>query len=349
MNYLVFDVVSLAHFLGILYSWTTTVYGFNLLNCISLAQFTILNYRLNFQNKKVFYLSNGLRRMFQPFFGGNKIHITQNVGKNLYFYDINSLYPYLMLRGLPNDYSPITTKEDLNFFFGFIGVTLLKKPKNKFFTDFFRGIMFSEEVKMLIKMGHLFKFHYFIKFKQEKLFCTYVKHFYHIKRYTKSDLLKYLSKVCLNSLYGKFATQISRINSLQISMAVNSYARVEMLQYKQKYFIYADTDSIIYEQLLSRLFVGPDIGLMKLVDFIDEGYFLPNYYMYTSKKKIVIKARGIIKKVMPKLRGLYFDFKLLYFKKRQYTVYLTETLFKFNYTPNNAIFYDKVQTTHGSD
>jgi len=254
-----------------------------------------------------------------------------------------------MLKRLPNKYYYIKKSYNINVFFGFVCVTLIKKPENKFFCDFTKAIIFSEEIKMLIKLGHVFKFHYFIKFSSDKLFKKYVDHFYHLKQFTKSDLLKYFSKICLNSLYGKFATQISKKNSLQLSVAINSYSRIEMSQYKNKeYFIYTDTDSIIYTKNLDQKYIGPEIGMMKLVAKIDSGYFIPNYYIYKSGKQVIIKAKGIIKRIMPKLTELNFDFKLLYFKKEKYSIYLKETLFKYRYVLNNS-FYKKKNFYVGND
>lgn len=140
----------------------------------------------------------------------------------------------------------------------------------------------------------------------------------------------------MNSLYGKFASKVSRYNALQLSMAISSYARAEMSLYKLKYFIYTDTDSIIYTEKLSDKFLGRDIGLMKLVSRIDFGYFLPNYYTYTRGRYRVMKAKVMIKRVLPTLKDLVFTFKLLYFKRRKYSIYLQETIFKYNYPTKNV-------------
>jgi len=257
-----------------------------------------------------------LRQMLQPYFTGNKILITKNIAKKLFFYDVNSMYPFMMLKNLPNNYLGIKSKEKLNTFFGFAGVVILKQPKNTFYCNFKKGILFSEEIKMLIKNGYKFKFYYFIRFKAEKLFNEYIQHFYLLKKFSKLKFWTYFSKICLNSLYGKFATKISKKNALQLSMAINSYSRVEMIQYRQKYFIYSDTDSIIYDQYLKKKYIGKDIGMMKLVDIIEHGYFIPNYYTYLTKSSRIIKAKGMIKKVNPILKGLIFNFKLAYFKKK---------------------------------
>jgi DNA polymerase family B len=316
---------------------------------ISLPHYVYTVYLTRFRVKTLYFLSNNLRRVFQPFFTGSKIQITQNIGKNLYFYDVNSMYPYMMLRPLPNKYCNTKKNCNLNTFFGFVFATLIKKPKNKFFTDFKTGIIFSEELKALLILGHSFQYHQFIRFNREYLFTSFVDHFYLIKCFTKSIFLKHISKLFLNSLYGKFSTRASANNALHISIAINSYSRVEMLQYKQKYFIYADTDSIIYKTELANLYIGNNIGLFKLVNKIDKGYFLPNYYMYNSDKKIIIKARGMIKKIFPIFKGFLYNFKLSYFKKRKYTIYLKETFFRFVYSPDNIVYNLKKKNKSGKD
>lgn len=173
-----FDLVGLMYFLEYIQNWSTTVYGVNIIQCISVAHFSYKNYRANFMHKVVYFLARSLRYVLQPHYTGAKIQIGQNIGENLYFYDVNSMYPYFMLNPLPNQYRGSAKKCNLNTFFGFICVTLVKKPKNEFFCNFKHAIVFSEEIKLLIKLGHKFIFHYFLKFVPAKLFTKYVNHFY---------------------------------------------------------------------------------------------------------------------------------------------------------------------------
>jgi|GEM_PF-2769327 len=194
---------------------------------------------------------------------------------------------------------------------------------------------------MLLLRGFEFKIDVYLKFTRVRMFNKYVTHFYHLRRYTGLSVMRNFYKLCLNSLYGKFSTKISRSNSLQISMAVNSYSRVEMAQYRGSYFIYTDTDSIVYPIPLISDLIGPEIGMMKRVAKIDWGLFIPNYYMYSSGKRTVIKAKGMIKRVAPKLSGLFYDFKLSYFKKQNYKIVVTETVFRYRYYLNNTKFYEK--------
>jgi hypothetical protein len=106
-----------------------------------------------------------------------------------------------------------------------------------------------------------------------------------------------------------------------------------MLHYRLKNFLYCDTDSIIYFTSLRKKYIGKDIGLLKLVDKIDYGYFLSSYYYYKSGTRYIIKARGFIKKVSPILDSNTYKFKLFINRKRiiKPDLWIKELIFNFNY------------------
>jgi len=191
---------------------------------------------------------------------GGKTHITKNFGRKLFFYDVNSMYPYMMLRYLPNRHRQSFFRASLDTFFGFVYVVLVYKPLNSFHCELKEGIMFSEEIKMLIKLGFVFKLKYFIEYQRARLFTRFVGHFYTMRLQPLTPLHKMFPKICMNTLYGKLGATQSMYNSLQLAMAISSYARVEMMCYKQKFFIYADTDSIVYEHKISKRYIGKKIG-----------------------------------------------------------------------------------------
>jgi len=119
VNYLIFDLVGLTFFLRQLQKWSFTVYSLNIFNYISIAHFSYVLYRTQFLTSVIGVLKMKLREQFQNYFGGNKIFITKSIGKNLFFYDINSLYPYVMLKRLPCLFYKISQYENINFFFWF--------------------------------------------------------------------------------------------------------------------------------------------------------------------------------------------------------------------------------------
>jgi hypothetical protein len=178
-------------------------------------------------------------------------------------------------------------------------------------------VLFSEELKFLIKMGYEFEILVGHQFKKEKVFTSFINHFYFLKKYYLNDYIKYYSKIILNSLYGKFAAKHNPNNLIQISAGIVGYAKVEIYQYRLIHYAYSDTDSVVLFNELNKKYVGSNIGLLKLVNFIKRGYFYKNYYSYiTDDKKTHLKAKGIIKKVNPELKTEIFRFKLTIIAKK---------------------------------
>jgi len=143
-----------------------------------------------------------------------------NYGRNLYYYDVNSLYPYCMLNSLPvkyeNRYDNLTQSEFLEKF-GFyycrieIPDTVLHPvvPVNIFSTEnkiiypigTIEGFYFSEEVKNFIELGYKVHISYLLSFTQNKsLFTDYIAHFYELKQ--SSSQLSLFYKMMLNGLFG---------------------------------------------------------------------------------------------------------------------------------------------------
>jgi hypothetical protein len=170
-------------------------------------------------------MPNDLRYLLQKNFFANKIYTTKNQGANLFFYYVNSLYPYLMLKPLPIIFSGLYTSYNLDTFFGFIDVEIQDTVGIITFNQL-NTVMFSEEVKILIKLGYGIKCNLFYRFHTSYIFDPFVEHFYNIKRYTTNHFLKYFSKISLNSLYGKLATKYSFSNNVSASVAICSYAKI---------------------------------------------------------------------------------------------------------------------------
>ena len=141
-------------------------------------------------------------------------------GHNLHYYDVNSLYPYSMLKDMPVG-SPTFIEGDhidLNSIFGFFyadistptnihipvlpvklksGITLCPKGS-------FSGWYFSEELKEAVKQyGYQVKVLKGYSYQRGQVFNDFVTHFYNIKSHS-NGAEKNIAKLMLNSLYGKF-------------------------------------------------------------------------------------------------------------------------------------------------
>jgi len=165
--------------------------------------------------------------MFIPSNFSNNI-LNRILNKKIYVYDVNSLYPYVMSKfEYPiGDASYIEIPEernDLNMnlsLFGFfyaqveapnnlnhpilqIHHPLTKRtisPLGKF-----SGWFFSEELKNSLKFGYKIKITKGYNFDKGFIFRDWVKDLYNIRiSYDKSHPMNFISKILLNSLYGRF-------------------------------------------------------------------------------------------------------------------------------------------------
>jgi len=98
--YLIFDVFFLYYILkSSLFLFK--VYKINMLECVSSTQF-IYNIFLKTLKLKFVLLLRYIKNYYvQASYSGGFVDILDSYGKNVYYYDINSLYPYVMLKPIP--------------------------------------------------------------------------------------------------------------------------------------------------------------------------------------------------------------------------------------------------------
>ena len=158
---------------------------------------------------------------------GGRCEVYKRQGKNLYKYDVNSMYPFVMktFQYPAGDMVKVTNKRQIDIYINtlkYIGTVKanIKAPKqhipylvkkdetlNKLiapigsWTDYITTFEYQEALKRgyeidIIK-AYLYK-------KQENHFKDYVDHYYNIKK-TSTGAKKQIAKLMLNSVYGKFA------------------------------------------------------------------------------------------------------------------------------------------------
>lgn len=156
-------------------------------------------FRLNFLNETIPSLNKSLDFFIRKsYFGGATDHY-KLYGENLYYYDINSLYPHVMLQDMPLHHIKYHNNlSEYNFasFFGFCLAeiecpTNIKTPLLPFRTisneviyptGCWTGVYFSELLKEVVKHGYKVKLIEGHEFSKAKLFNNYVEHFYNIKQ-----------------------------------------------------------------------------------------------------------------------------------------------------------------------
>lgn len=141
-------------------------------------------------------------------------------GKNIHYYDVNSLYPFAMLNPMPydlvNNKLVNLSKRSLDSFFGFCLVEVscpldMQRPVLPFHKDgktiypvgTWKGTYFSEELKAVTKLGYQITLINGYEFTKANIFNKFVNHFYEIKK-NSTGMTRDIAKLQLNNLYGYF-------------------------------------------------------------------------------------------------------------------------------------------------
>lgn len=154
----------------------------------------------------------------KAYFGG-RVEIFKRKITNAHYYDVNSLYPYVM-RNMPMPVGrPVKGKLTLNDF-GIVKARVTSPPdiaipvlpyvepgkkKLLFPRGTWTGFFTTPELRLAAEKGYTVDIEYGYKFAQAKLFTEYIDELYALKERSAPDSLDYtMSKLLMNSLYGKF-------------------------------------------------------------------------------------------------------------------------------------------------
>jgi hypothetical protein len=155
---------------------------------------------------------------FRLAYYGGRVEVFKHFGYGLNYYDVNSLYPYVMLNKYPlpikGNYVKVNSfvKDELGIYECDVEAPDIHIPvlptkyngKLIFPTGKFSGVWCSPELELAIEKGYKIKVKQgYIFPKTDYIFNDYVKYWYKIKK-TSSGAKKAVAKLMLNSLYGKF-------------------------------------------------------------------------------------------------------------------------------------------------
>ena len=173
--------------------------------------------------KKSYY--GGITEVYKPY------------GKNLYYYDVNSLYPYSALNTMPGlncvytDNINMDISELIEDLFGFYYCEVITSDKYIGLLPYrddeglimplgtIKGWYFSEELKFAYMHGYKVHIISGYKFnKCENVFTKYISELYKIKSTSKDSVLTSIAKSKLNNLLGRFGLDISKYITEIVSM-----------------------------------------------------------------------------------------------------------------------------------
>ena len=305
---------------------------------------TIANYSvsefLKYYNKKFqkirepdINLHNYIRNHF---YTGARTEIFKPYGENLNYYDVNSLYPYVMSKyqyPLLNQKPKIVNSENYDRTYNTIGLyTIRSEIEHKKipllpYKDSELGLIFpigqfittatNAEIQKAIKIGYKIKVLNGIEYrKSDFIFRDYVLKNYKIKQNAKNPSERFIAKLILNSLYGKFGQEaytqkdiltnngIKTINVYplpykflhsEIASLITANARLELYRLFEKAgydnIYYCDTDSIITNKKLKE---SKELGGLKKEKHIKKFVALSQkiYAYLDDENKEYIVAKG---------------------------------------------------------
>lgn len=259
------------------------------------------------------------------FYKGGRVEVFRGYrNKTLYYYDINSLYPFVMLNNMPAGspyktksyrknkigYYKVELKEDTHFY---VSPLSIQTAKGNYYVNGKTGDEFylmSNELQYLMDNKIKFKIisGYYFK-EQGKLFSKYVLHYYRQKQDAKDEVNRYLAKCMLNHLYGKFGqkllgenleifdSKIHNINSVKVLHPANDLilvTRDRHLKYKGVYIA-------SYITALARM------ELLKWLDLAGQQniFYCDTDSIITTKKLPVSEKIGELKLVAKIKEGIF--------------------------------------------
>jgi hypothetical protein len=198
---------------------------------VSMSSLAMKIFRSNYLKTDIPILTTSEDDFVRKSYFGGATDYYKAYAKNLYYYDINSLYPKAMCNLMPHKVIKkydVMDNLDLNKFFGFCHVEVncdnnVSKPvlpvkfkgKNIFPRGRWEGVYFSEELKLIKSLGYTIKLIRGLEFNKIDLFSEYVNHFYSLKmKSTGSE--RWISKLLLNCLYGTFGRKKELLDTINI-------------------------------------------------------------------------------------------------------------------------------------
>ena len=250
LKYLEKDVLGLLEVMIKFNEKIFNLYSLNITKFVTAPKLAVAIYTTNFYSNtsedKIKMIRGIVEKDIRSAYFGGNVNVCVNKINKAFYYDMNSQYPFAMLNDMPIGNPTFSNDTDLNNYFGFVYGEITAPDYNRLRVPYiqnrdekndvvfcprgkFTRMIFSEEIKEAIKDGYSMKIKYGYKFERGKdLFKNYVENIYNIKKTTKDPVEKTLSKLLLNSLYGKFGmkditSNIKIVNKEDSKKITNKY------------------------------------------------------------------------------------------------------------------------------
>lgn len=221
------DVITLYQILHKFASKIFELSSLNITNYPTLPSLSFGIFRFKYlEENTIPQISGQISKDIRQGFTGGAVDSYIPEGENIYHYDVNSLYPYVMA----NCYMPIGSstffKGDIRKFnkdaFGFFHCKIqtpeyLEHPILQFHVltkDGIRtvaplgkmeGVIFSAEMDNALLYGYKFEILWGYTYEKAKIFSKFIEDFYNMRKtFPKTDPMNLIAKLLMNSQYGRY-------------------------------------------------------------------------------------------------------------------------------------------------
>nr|YP_009744359.1 hypothetical protein [Xylaria hypoxylon]QIE13215.1 hypothetical protein [Xylaria hypoxylon] len=263
--YLKKDLLSLLEIMNKFNKYIYQKFDTQMTESLTISRLSLNIYLKHYLNKSnIPIIKDNLYNEIKKAYYGGVTEVYKPYGENLFYYDVNSLYPYASLNPMcGNQYTYIESFNndglDLNNLFGFFYCSieasdnyfglLPVKNNNGLIMPLgsWEGWYFSEELKFAVEHGYKIKIIKGYNFNKEyEVFDQYVKDIYNIKRNTDNSVERTVSKSLLNNLLGRFGLNINKpvseiVNNEKLDMLLstrecNSFKKINENSYLVSYY-----------------------------------------------------------------------------------------------------------------
>ena len=310
------------YFANDLYGLYEVLEASGLTSKLTIASNALSVFRSIFYTDKMERNSDDFENLFRKGYKGGRTEIFKMRGKDLNYYDINSLYPSVMYDfkyplPIKDNFKKVSEfhPDKLGYYYIDAEIKDLKIPvlfysmngKFCFPVGKFQGFYYTPEINKAIEMGYKINVHFGYEFiKTDYLFRGYVEHFYKIKS-ESSGAKKAIAKLMLNSLYGKFGQR----RNMEVNSFINDGTVSNMNYNIKKYwdeksdFIHPEIVGLVTSYARVRLYeLFQKAGLDKIY-YCDTDSIITDTVLPTSSRLGDIKLEDKISEFIALAPKLY--------------------------------------------
>lgn len=282
------DVDSLYEVLVEFWRWINLHFKLNINDYLTLPSLTMAIFRSRYLRHRIPVLTGIIEKCVRAAYRGGRTEAFISEIRNGFMYDVNSLFPTAMLKCMPVGQPYYILNPKLNDFYGFcyaiveiprdislplLGITV--DGRAMYPTGTIEGWYYSEQLKKAVECGCVVTVLDGYEFERGfDVFTAFVSDFYDRKANASSEVERFIYKLMLNSLYGRFGmtdedneckiVASEELEEIQKYYHINSYTQIDSNTFIVDYGVEPDRDLCGTDEEFMNLVLDRDTGNRRL-------------------------------------------------------------------------------------